>query len=98
MYKQYWGLTEKPFENTTDPRFIYYTHEHEEALSRLHYVVMEQKAAAVLTGVFGCGKTLIAQTLINSLSKARYEVAFIVNPQLSHVELLREIVYSLRSE
>jgi type II secretory pathway predicted ATPase ExeA len=95
MYKEYWNLAEKPFENTADPRFIYYTHQHEEALSRLNYAIIEQKSAAVLTGVFGCGKTVIAQALINSLNKAKYEIAFIVNPQLSHVELLREIVYNL---
>jgi general secretion pathway protein A len=61
----------------------------------LNYAVGEQKGAALLTGVFGCGKTVIAQALIGNLNKAKYEIAFIVNPQLSHVELLREIVYDL---
>jgi type II secretory pathway predicted ATPase ExeA len=95
MYKEYWNLAEKPFENTADPRFIYYAPQHEEAFSRLSYAVSEQKGAALLTGVFGCGKTVIAQALISSLNKAKYEIAFIVNPQISHVELLREIVYDL---
>jgi type II secretory pathway predicted ATPase ExeA len=95
MYEQYWGLAEKPFENTADPRFIYYAPQHEEAFTRLSYAVSEQKGAAVLTGVFGCGKTVIAQALIGSLNKAKYEIAFVVNPQLNHVELLREIVYDL---
>lgn len=95
MYNEYWGLTEKPFENTANARFLYYTPQHEEAFSRLTYAVNEEKGAALLTGVFGCGKTVIAQALIGSLNKAKYEVAFIVNPQLSHVELLREIVYDL---
>lgn len=95
MYQEFWGLSEKPFENTADPRFIYYAPQHEEALSRLNYAVIEQQPAAVLTGIFGCGKTLIAQALINSLTKAKYEIAFVVNPSLSAVELLREIVYNL---
>lgn len=95
MYVNYWGLKEKPFENTADPRFIYYAPQHEEAFSRLSYAVSEQKGAAVLSGVFGCGKTVIAQALIASLNKAKYELAFIVNPQLSSVELLREIIYDL---
>ena len=95
MYEEYWGLTEKPFENTADPRFLYYAPQHEEAFTRLSYAVNEQKGASLLTGVFGCGKTVIAQALINSLNKAKYEIAFIVNPQLSSVELLREIVYDL---
>ena len=44
MYEEYWKLKEKPFENTPDPRFIYYSQKHEEALSRLLYAVREKKA------------------------------------------------------
>jgi general secretion pathway protein A len=95
MYTEFWGLTEKPFENTADPRFLYFAMQHEEAFTRLNYAVNEQKGLAMLTGVFGCGKTVIAQALIGGLSKAKYEIAFIVNPQLSGVELLREIIYDL---
>lgn len=95
MYEEYWGLAEKPFENTADPRFLYYSHQHEEAFTRLTYVIQEQKGAAVLAGVFGCGKTVISQAVLASLSKGKYETAFVINPQLSHVELLREILYDL---
>ena len=95
MYEKHWGLKEKPFENTADARFIYYTPQHEEAFTRLNYAVSDHKGAALLSGVFGCGKTVIAQAIIGSLNKAKYEIAFIVNPQLSHIELLREIVYDL---
>ena len=95
MYEVYWGLTEKPFENTADPRFLYYSIQHEEAFTRLTYAIQEEKGAAVLTGVFGCGKTVIAQAVLASLSKGKYETAFVINPQLSHVELLREILYDL---
>lgn len=95
MYNNYWGLSEKPFENTADPKFLYYSGQHEEAFTRLSYAVEEQKGAALLTGVFGCGKTVIAQAMLSSLSKGKYEAAFVINPQLSHVELLREILYDL---
>jgi type II secretory pathway predicted ATPase ExeA len=95
MYEAYWGLQEKPFENTADARFLYYSSQHEEAFSRLNYAISEQKGAALLTGVFGCGKTVIAQAILLSLSKGKFETAFVINPQLSHVELLREIVYDL---
>jgi len=95
MYEAYWGLPEKPFENTADPRFLYYSQQHEEAFTRLIYTIQEQKGLAVLTGVFGCGKTVVAQAIILSLSKGKYETAFVINPQLSHVELLREIIYDL---
>jgi len=95
MYEAYWGLAEKPFENTADPRFLYYSQQHEEAFTRLMYAISEQKGAAVLSGVFGCGKTVVAQAVLTSLSKGKYETAFVINPQLSHVELLREILYDL---
>ncbi|MDP2044121.1 MAG: AAA family ATPase [Candidatus Omnitrophota bacterium] len=95
MYEAYWGLHEKPFENTADPRFLYYSKQHEEAFTRLIYAIQEQKGAAVLSGVFGCGKTVVAQAVLSALSKGKYETAFVINPQLSSVELLREILYDL---
>lgn len=95
MYLSYWGLHSKPFQNTADPKFLCLSEQHQEALIRLKYCVEEFKACALLTGVFGSGKTLIAQALLNGLSKDRFTTAFIFNPNLSHVELLREIVYQL---
>ena len=46
MYEEYWRLQEKPFENTPDPKFIYYSTKHEEALSRMLYSIRERKGAA----------------------------------------------------
>jgi len=56
MYEAYWGLKEKPFENTPDPRFLYYSQQHKEAVARMLYVVREHKGAALFTGDYGCGK------------------------------------------
>lgn len=95
MYLSYWGLTEKPFSNTSDPRFLCLSPQHEEALTRLHYSVTNHHACAMLTGIFGSGKTLLTQALFDNLSSDQYLKAFIFNPQLSNVELLREIVYQL---
>lgn len=96
MYEAYWNLKEKPFINTPDPRFLYYSREHEEAFSRLMYAVQSDMGGCLLTGVFGCGKTLLNQTLIESLEKmGNYKVAFIANPILSHIELLRMIAHNL---
>jgi general secretion pathway protein A len=95
VYTTYWGLTLKPFENTPDPRFIYYSFQHEESLSRLFYVIQEEKGVGMLTGIFGCGKTLIARALLNLLDKNIYKVALITNPYLSYEELLMHILYSL---
>lgn len=98
MYKKYWNLKEKPFENTPDPRFLYHSSQHEEGLSRLSYVVDNKKGAGLLTGVFGCGKTLLTKTLISGLNLRNYQVAVITNPQLKSVELLRSIARYLGAE
>ena len=95
MYEEHWSLKEKPFQNTPDPRFLYYSPQHEEALMRLIYTVRERIGAAMLTGVFGCGKTVIAQALLKELSSEQYKSAFIVNPRLDDVDLLRMIVHHL---
>jgi type II secretory pathway predicted ATPase ExeA len=95
MYEKHWHLTRKPFENTPDPAFLYHSSQHEEALARLNYVVKERKGAGLLTGVFGCGKTLLGYTLLRELPADRYKVTFIANPFFSHVELLMSIVTHL---
>lgn len=95
MYLAYWGLNEKPFQNTSDPRFFCLCEQHEEALSRLRYAVQEYKACALLTGIFGSGKTLLAQALLDDLPPDKFALAFIFNPQLNPVEFLREAIYQL---
>lgn len=98
MYTEYWGFKEKPFENTADPRFLYHSHQHDEAFSRLLYAIREKKAAAMLTGEFGSGKTLLSRVLMEELSKERYKVALIFNPKLSPLEFLQEIAFQLGEE
>ena len=96
MYESYWGLKEKPFENTPDPRFIYNTQQHQEALSRMLYIVRERKGAALLTGEYGSGKTLLSRVLLEELQKEnKYQSVFIFNPRLSSLEFIKEIVYQL---
>jgi general secretion pathway protein A len=97
MYLDYWGFREKPFQNTPDPRFFYNSYEHEEALMKMFYVVDEGMGAGLLSGVFGCGKTVIGQALLDKLPQSKYKVAFITNPQLEYVELLRAIVRNLKT-
>ncbi|MCX7927415.1 MAG: AAA family ATPase [Candidatus Omnitrophica bacterium] len=96
MYEAYWGLTEKPFENTPDPRFFYYSQQHKEAIARMLYVVREHKGAALFTGEYGCGKTLLSRILWQELQQEnRYQPVFILNPRLSGVEFIQEIVHQL---
>jgi general secretion pathway protein A len=95
MYESYWGMKEKPFENTPDPRFVYLSNDHMEAISRLAYAVRERKGAALLTGDYGCGKTLISRLLLEKLTRDMYESALITNPQLDPIALLIEICFQL---
>jgi len=95
MYEVHWGLREKPFENTPDPRFIYLSHEHLEATTRLTYTIIERKGAALLTGEYGSGKTIISRLLFEILPQDKYEVALVTNPLLSPIELIREICLQL---
>lgn len=95
MYGEYWKLQKKPFENTPDPHFLYYSQKHEEALSRMLYVIKERKGAAVLTGDYGSGKTLLSRVLLEELNNDQYQSAFIFNPKLPPLELIKEIAYQL---
>lgn len=99
MYEKYWGLKEKPFENTPDPRFMYYSKKHEEALTRLLYAIKEEKGAAMLTGEYGSGKTILSRIVIDELIKNKiYEVALIIHPQLTPVQFIQETIYQLKNE
>lgn len=95
MYLQYWALSEKPFENTPNPKFLYQSAQHREGLSRMLYVVREGKGAGLLTGTYGCGKTLLANALFKELEKDVYRTAFLTNPRLDDLEMLRMIVHGL---
>ena len=87
MYEQYWGLREKPFRKTPDPRYLYLNGTYEEALERLQFAV-EEMELALLTGEVGSGKTLLTRTLVDRLGE-RYEVGMILNPRLSPRQFLR---------
>jgi general secretion pathway protein A len=68
MYLTFYGLTEKPFNATPDPRFLYMSPAHREALAELQYGVQERKGFIVLTGQVGTGKTTLLHALRHRLS------------------------------
>lgn len=96
MYENYWRLSEKPFKNTPDPNYLYSSAEHEEALVKMKYTIDEDMGGAVLTGIFGCGKTVISQVICDQLRSDNYQVAYINNPQMDYIDLLRSIVRKLK--
>src|SRR5512138_1901603 len=95
MYRDFYRLRERPFSKTPDPRFLYLSRGHREALARLQYVI-EEREMALLTGEIGCGKTTLSRALMDSMGdECRF--CFIVNPRLSSLEFLRSIARSLLS-
>lgn len=95
MYKDFYSLRERPFSKTPDPRFLYLSRGHREALARLQYVI-EESEMALLTGEIGCGKTTLSRALMDSMGES-CRFCFIVNPRLNAFEFLRSIARSLLS-
>jgi general secretion pathway protein A len=90
MYLSHFGLAEWPFSNTPDPRFVYLSPRHEEALAHLLYGVRERGGFVQLTGEVGTGKTTICRYLLSQLPEG-VDVALIVNPMLTPEELLATV-------
>ena len=91
MYEEYWGFKEKPFQNTPDPRFVYLSEQHLEATALMIYTIKENKGAGMLTGEYGCGKTVISRLIFEILPRGIFDFAIVTNPQLSPAEILKEI-------
>ena len=98
MYEEFWGLTETPFDNSPNPKFLYLSPEHDEALVRMMYAVSHRKGCAMLTGEYGCGKTTLSRALIQRLEAERYEIGLLTNPSGTSIEFLSEILYQLGVE
>jgi general secretion pathway protein A len=94
MYTTYFGFTEKPFEITPDPRFLFLSDHHKEALAHLIYAARESKGLTMISGEVGTGKTLMGQTLLSRLDEKTKWIS-LVNPSLSPLEFLHYICEAL---
>jgi general secretion pathway protein A len=90
LYTEFFGLNEKPFSITPDPRYLYLSRRHADALAHLIYGISESGGFIQLTGEVGTGKTTLIRTLLQQLPE-KAEIALILNPQLSPREFLRTI-------
>jgi general secretion pathway protein A len=94
MYEQFYGLKEKPFEITPDPRFLYMSEQHREAYAHLTYALNESKGFTVITGEVGTGKTTLIQMLLARLD-GHTRTAHLFNPKLSTRDFLKYICHDL---
>ncbi|MCL5023631.1 MAG: AAA family ATPase [Nitrospirae bacterium] len=94
MYERFYGFQARPFSKTPDPKFLFLSRTHEEALARLQYAV-EEREIVVLTGEIGCGKTTLTRTLMDSLGD-RYRVIVVLNPRLTSFDLVKTLAARLR--
>ena len=91
MYEQYYGFVQPPFTLTPDPRFLYRSESHEEALTLLQQAIRRKDGFIVLTGDIGTGKTTSCRALLEQL-EPRVFTSIVLNPFLSVEELLREVL------
>lgn len=94
MYEKFFFLKEKPFHITPDPKFLYLSRKHGEAIDLMTFGIAEKKGFILLTGEVGTGKTTICRTILERLPK-KTGSALILNPVLTDHELLKTITADL---
>jgi general secretion pathway protein A len=94
VYTEFFGLNEKPFSITPDPRYLYLTRRHAEALAHLIYGIKESGGFIQLTGEVGTGKTTLIRSLLEQLPE-KVKIAVILNPNLTTREFLETICREL---
>ena len=90
MYEQFYGLRERPFDLTPDPRFLVITDVHREALSNLEYAIASRKGITLLVGDAGTGKTTIIRTALEKQA-AKTHCVYLHNPALTRDEFVEMI-------
>lgn len=95
MYHAYFHIKESPFALTPDPRFLFMSQQHREALAHLLYGITEGGGFVLLTGEVGTGKTTLCRSLMEQVPEV-VDVALILNPRQTAVELVASICDELR--
>ena len=90
MYKEHFGLKELPFSISPDPRYLYLSHQHREALAHLMYGLQSEGCFVMLTGEVGTGKTTISRCVLEQIPN-NADIAFILNPKVTVEELLATV-------
>ena len=97
MYEKFYGFRERPFEITPNPKFVYLSEIHQEALAYLQYAVREGKGFSVITGEAGTGKTTLVHMLLSRLD-GNVRTSYIFNPILDRADFLNYVCDDLGIE
>lgn len=100
MYYEYWEMQKAPFDNVPDPNLYWEENKSlEDAVSEILFAIEEgNDCLAVMVGDIGTGKTLGLRIILNELNPEKYRVAFVTNPNLSTMQLMREIIGQLKNK
>jgi general secretion pathway protein A len=91
MYERYYGLHEKPFSLTPDPKFLYRSPSHANAFALLQYAIRRREGFVVVTGDIGTGKTTLCRALLEDIDRNTF-TALVLNPFMSEEDLLKRIL------
>jgi len=91
MYRDYYHLMEEPFNITPDPKYLFLTGRHREAMNHMMYGIHRRKGFICLTGEVGTGKTTLCRALLRDLD-SNFQTALILNPRLTETQFLRAAV------
>ena len=95
MYAKFFGLRQEPFSIAPDPRYLFMSERHREALAHLLYGLRGGGGFVLLTGEIGAGKTTVCRCFLEQIPK-RCNVAYIFNPKLTVIELLKTVCDEFR--
>jgi general secretion pathway protein A len=96
MYESFYGLSERPFELTSNLKYLFYTAQHREALANLEYGLAAAKAITVVIGEAGIGKTTILRAALQSQRCRQIKAVVLDNPKLSREEFIRLLAMKLK--
>ena len=90
VYQDYYGFSEKPFDLTPDPKYLYLSPKHKEVLAHLVYGLQENNGFLKIIGEVGTGKTMICRSFLQEL-RTDFSIAYVFNPAINELELLQTI-------
>ena len=96
MYEKFFGLRERPFDLTPNPRFMYFTPRHREALINLEFGIESRKGVVVLIGEAGMGKTTVLRAAMEKQRDNQVRCVYLNNPLLTRAEFLEFLANALQ--